>query len=175
MKGRFVTAGVPRQRERAGTLSVDDGKKTAWKQSANQTALLSVVGARSESRTRTPVRAVDFESTASTDSAIRAHAGENYWPYLHLPPDRVTITRKQTRINPENNKAAVSHYAFPELSASNLSGGDDGCVMAARAKLTIAAFLVDKMVQRPYHCGPSIPRIPLKKKEFIPMEKEKIR
>ncbi len=32
----------------------------------------SCVGARSESRTRTPLRAVDFESTASTNSAIRA-------------------------------------------------------------------------------------------------------
>jgi hypothetical protein len=33
---------------------------------------LCLLGARSESRTRTPLPAVDFESTASTNSAIRA-------------------------------------------------------------------------------------------------------
>jgi hypothetical protein len=37
----------------------------------------SCVGARSESRTRTPLRAVDFESTASTNSAIRAY--DDFW------------------------------------------------------------------------------------------------
>ena len=37
----------------------------------------SCVGARSESRTRTPLRAVDFESTASTNSAIRAR--DDFW------------------------------------------------------------------------------------------------
>ncbi len=38
---------------------------------------LCFLGARSESRTRTPLRAVDFESTASTYSAIRA--GSAVW------------------------------------------------------------------------------------------------
>ena len=37
--------------------------------------LRNFVGARSESRTRTPVRAADFESAASTNSAIRARSG----------------------------------------------------------------------------------------------------
>gem|GEM_PF-6669881 len=54
----------------------------------------SINGARSESRTRTPVRAVDFESTASTYSAIRAHARLR-------SIDVLTIASHSLRINNE--------------------------------------------------------------------------
>lgn len=56
-------------------------------------------GARSESRTRTPVRAVDFESTASTNSAIRARnrpetvSISDAWS----PPFNSNITRNAAR------------------------------------------------------------------------------
>ncbi len=57
------------------TKTFDDrivNKKSRLTVVANQTGFKIFYGARSESRTRTPLPAVDFESTASTSSAIRA-------------------------------------------------------------------------------------------------------
>jgi hypothetical protein len=60
-------------------------------------------GARSESRTRTPLRAVDFESTASTDSAIRACVVGPGQTLSGASRHRTfTIARNSSRINVQN-------------------------------------------------------------------------